>query len=198
METNPASVESPPTRSVLEAWRGEPATTRPEENVEEAVAIKPPEAFREKIVVEAAFCTERAEPVCPVSVFKTRLVAAVEVAAIVATEVTSAEVVPTERLSERVVRWTRVPASVKPVFVSASVPQKMFPEESVSSAWEQERMVAIWAPPVCIWRPPRKVDEAEPETRRVLDAWSRPETPRAPETVDDAWEMRPALKVPSD
>ena len=86
-----------------------------------------------------------------------------------------------------------MPASVHAPPESASVPQKMLPDESVSRTPEpvHERMVPIWAPPVWIWSPPRMVEEAEPETRSVEEAWRRPETPSAPETVDDACEMKP-------
>ena len=76
-----------------------------------------------------------------------------DVAAIVATLLTSGDDVPTERLSVFVVRYTSVPPSVNPeVFpVSASVPQNTLPEESVSRTPEpvQERILDIASPPVC-------------------------------------------------
>ena len=166
---NPApKVASPPARKVEDAWRGAPATMRPdaavedawdtnpafkvarlwarkapevvrvESTVEEAEEIYPPTAVKRPVVrkvlatddeapaenppeassvntdEEAVFWTMRAEPVCPVNVFKVRFEAVVEVAAMVATEFTSAEVVPTARLSVFVWRYTTVPASVHP------------------------------------------------------------------------------------
>ena len=116
---------------------------RPFEKVEEAVPIKPPEASKVKRVVEAEFCTRKASPVWPKSVRKVRLVAVVEVAPIVATLRTSAEVVPTPRLSVTVVSLTKVPSSVKPEVLpeSASVPQIRLPEESVSIVLQETRVV---------------------------------------------------------
>ena len=83
--------------------RPPPARKRPATE-EEAPAANPPEASSVKTDEDAAFCTRSAAPVWPVSVFKVRFEAVVEVAAIVATEFTSALVVPTAKLSVTVVR----------------------------------------------------------------------------------------------
>ena len=190
-ETNPEFKEASP-------WlRSAPPTVNEEAAVDEAVAMNPPEASRVKSVVEAASWTTRAEPVWEAKVFKVRFVAVVEVAAIVATLRTSALVVPMPRLSVTVVSLTSVPSSVNPetLPVSASDPQNTFPEESVSSTPlpVQERMVAIWSPPVCTWSPPRMVEEAVPETSKVEDACKgAPETTSPEEADEEAVETNPA------
>ena len=127
---------NPPFKVARLCARRAPDTVKVEAAVDDAVAMKPPEASRVKRVVEALSWMRSAEPLWLTRVRSTRFVEAVEVAAMVAMEVTFAEVVPTARLSVKVVRWTTVPASVKPEVLpeSASVPQMMLPEESVSRA----------------------------------------------------------------
>ena len=96
-------------------------------------------------------------PVCPERVFRVRRFAVVEVAAMVTTERESGVVVPIERLSVWVVRWTRVPESVKPERFWVEVPQMMFPEESVVRELEPEQdwTVAIFKPPAEMLSPCR-------------------------------------------
>ena len=67
--------------------------------VEEAVANSPPAGVREKTVVEEMFWTIKGAPVCPPSMRNVRRLEVVEVAATVRTELTSAVVVPIEKLS---------------------------------------------------------------------------------------------------
>ena len=69
----------------------------------------------------------------------------------------SGVVVPIERLSVWVVRWTRVPESVKPERFWVEVPQMMFPEESVVRELEPEQdwTVAIFKPPAEMLSPCR-------------------------------------------
>lgn len=101
-----------------------------------------------------------------------------------------------------VVSLTTEPSSVKPEVLLpwSSVPQKTLPEESVSRTPVpvQERIVEIASPPVCTWRPPLKVEDADPDTRSVEEAWRSPLTPRDEEMVEEDCETKPALKVPSD
>jgi hypothetical protein len=162
-EIPPAKVEVavPPTKmTVEEAWIGEPATTSPPLLiVEDAVAINPPEELREKTVVEEMFWTTNGFPLCPPVIRRVRRFAVVEVAPMVRTDLTSAEVVPMDTLSVWVINLTNVPSSVQPDMfpVSASVPQTMFPEESVSrvEAPLQFKIVDILSPPAATSNPLR-------------------------------------------
>ena len=183
------------TLSVEDALSAPAALSTPP-NVELAVAMSPPEVSRVKTEVDPEFVMTKGSPVCPVWSFKVRRRAVVEVAPIVATERTSAEVVPTPRVSVTVVSRTRVPSSVKPEVLpaSASAPQMRLPEVSVSSVLHETR-VAIRKPPVSAARPPRTVDVAVPATRRVEEAWSSPPTLKAPVAVEDACETKPAARV---
>lgn len=92
---------------------------------------------------------------------RVRMFEVVDVAAIVVTERTSGELVPTPRLSVNVVRATVVPESVKPeVLLSfASVPQVIFPDVSAFRSQLAALSVLIVNPPDEITRPER-VDEA--------------------------------------
>ena len=111
----------------------------------------------------------------------------VEVAAMVTTERESGVVVPIERLSVWVVRWTRVPESVQPERFWVEVPQMMFPEESVVRELEPEQdwTVAIFKPPAEILSPCR-VFVALAFVWRILP----------PEMVRPFPEERPAVEIP--
>ena len=126
-------------------------------------------------------------PVCPERVFRVRRFAVVEVAAMVTTERESGVVVPIERLSVWVVRWTRVPESVKPERFWVEVPQMMFPEESVVRELEPEQdwTVAIFKPPAEMLSPCR-VFVALAFVWRILP----------PEIVRPFPEERPAVEIP--
>ena len=82
-----------------------PATLNAPVIVDEAEAIRPPEALMEKRVVDAQSCTRKAAPVgfAPLN-FKVRMSAVVEVAATVMTESAFGVVVPTETRSVWVLR----------------------------------------------------------------------------------------------
>ena len=125
---------------------------RPEEKVELAVAISPPAAFRVKTVEVPDWLMlvrVRASPVWFVKALRFRRLAVVEVAATVRTERTSAEVVPTARLSVRVCNRTRVPSSWNPERLRVPAWQMMLPDESVVKALEPEQVgrVVTRSPP---------------------------------------------------
>ena len=115
----------PPTAEVR------PVVRKVEATDEDAPAANPPEASRVNTDEEATFCTRRASPVCAVRTLRVRLEAVVEVAAMVATALTSGEEVPTARLSVKVVSETTVPESVKPPALAPVDAQVRFPLPSV-------------------------------------------------------------------
>jgi hypothetical protein len=137
--------------------------------------------------------------------------AVVEVAPTVRTLLTSAEVVPMETLSVLVVSLTKVPSSLQPdIFpVSASAPQTIFPEASVSKveAPLQLRIVPIWIPPAETMTPPAR-EEVAAEVERILPpvrvspwldanpppATDRPEAVKV-EVAEEVFKIFPPVRV---
>ena len=76
-----------------------------------------------------------------------------------------------------------------PARVDVPVPREMIlPPESVRPFVEE-------SPPIPAATPPVKVEVPDPPTRRVDDAWRRPSTLNAPDTVEDDCEMNPEFSV---
>ena len=120
------------------------------EKVEEAEATRPPEGSMKKRVEEEMFWRMNGLPVCPERVFSVRMLAVLDVAAMVTIDLASGVVVPIPTLSVWVVRRTRVPSSVHPETLEAEIaPQITLPEESVVRALEEEHV-----PTVDILNPP--------------------------------------------
>ena len=134
---------SPLTAREEEAERA-PVTLRLETKVELAFAASPPAAVMVKTVVVPDWLTlvkVKASPVCPVKARRLRRFAVVEVAPMVRTALTSAEVVPTATLSVSVWRRTKIPSSWNPETLVAEIAeQKMLPDESVVKALEEEQV----------------------------------------------------------
>ena len=84
------------------------------EKVEDADETSPPLGSMKKRVEEEMFWRTKGFPVWEVKVLSVRMLAVVEVAAMVTTLLGSGVVVPIARLSVWVVSRTRVPSSVKP------------------------------------------------------------------------------------
>lgn len=160
-------------------------------NVEEAEETRPPDdAIEKRVEVPAPrdCWTWKALPVCPVKSMRERRLETVEVAPIVTMLLSATVVVPMPSRSVKVVSRTKVPSSVKPWLVSASVPQVMYPRALVSRTEvpEQARRLLILIP-VAVSSPPWKVEVAVEEE---LIAWScaRSETFSLPAMVEEAEE----------
>jgi len=103
--------------------------------VEEAVETRPPAELIEKMVVEAespriTLKIVVVETARGLKVWRARAVDWVEVAWMVRSEATLAEVVPTATLSPMVVCWTKVPVSVQPPALLAKAHERL-PDPSV-------------------------------------------------------------------
>src|SRR3989344_3325092 len=110
------------------------------EIVEVPIPRKPLKSKNER-VEEAEFVITKGFPVWFVWSFKVKRFAVVEVAPTVTTYLESGVVVPIERLSVWVVRWTRVPESVKPGLPPEHAAQVRSPAPSlfkqVLADWEE-------------------------------------------------------------
>lgn len=118
-------------------------------------------------VEEAKFVMVSVFPVWFSTAFRVSKFDAVEVAPIVRTERTSAEVVPMATLSVTVCNLTRVPSSCHPETLEAfTAPQITLPEESVFRAFELEQLwiVEILKPPPETISPFSIVEVAPPAT----------------------------------